>query len=478
MNMKICFLIFIIHSVCYANSFDDDAKPNENNSILNTLKLLTLEDTELDNNIIQSPIKTNYANELLSPAEYDFDLVDDSFYQSHFPKNTPKTAGLNYLTNKLVDHNEIHSNTPTLLPVKTPFYKTKMHKTIDCKFLNNTKTIKLKNFKNIGTQTESPTIRILALDGGGVRGIIESYILKKIEFETGSSIKDMFHLIAGTSIGGILACALSLPLGKGNPKTDMPKFSASQIYDLFYANSKNMFKKNYFSCYGWFGTKYHTRPLESFIDSIVENHIFQHTTTNIIVPTYDMTMQNTKIFKSWDNSELFLMKDVMLATSAAPTYFKPRKIFPLNTKKHMGYNLLDGGVVANNPSGCAISCIKEFNQFVDIDLISIGTGYNVAPMRYSTMKNAGLIKWAKELPGLTIDSQAYSIEAAIEPICKNYYRYTPFLDSKNINMDDVSANNIKALIASAERMIFATQNEFYQMIQLLKKPKDDLVNFF
>jgi patatin-like phospholipase/acyl hydrolase len=52
--------------------------------------------------------------------------------------------------------------------------------------------------------------RLLSLDGGGVRGIIESRILDHIENKTGRSIKESFEWIAGTSTGGLIALYLGL----------------------------------------------------------------------------------------------------------------------------------------------------------------------------------------------------------------------------------------------------------------------------
>lgn len=64
-------------------------------------------------------------------------------------------------------------------------------------------------------------VRILSVDGGGIRGIIPATILAHIEQETGKRISDLFHLIAGTSTGGIISLALSKPdsAGAGPPRT-------------------------------------------------------------------------------------------------------------------------------------------------------------------------------------------------------------------------------------------------------------------
>src|SRR5689334_8886921 len=53
--------------------------------------------------------------------------------------------------------------------------------------------------------------RVLAIDGGGIRGIIPALVLAEIEKRTGRRIASLFDLIAGTSTGGILACALTVP---------------------------------------------------------------------------------------------------------------------------------------------------------------------------------------------------------------------------------------------------------------------------
>lgn len=50
--------------------------------------------------------------------------------------------------------------------------------------------------------------RILCLDGGGVRGLVQIEILRQIEKKTGKRITELFDWIVGTSIGGIIALAL------------------------------------------------------------------------------------------------------------------------------------------------------------------------------------------------------------------------------------------------------------------------------
>ena len=54
-------------------------------------------------------------------------------------------------------------------------------------------------------------MRVLAIDGGGIRGLIPALVLTELERRAGRRTFELFDLIAGTSTGGILACALCAP---------------------------------------------------------------------------------------------------------------------------------------------------------------------------------------------------------------------------------------------------------------------------
>ena len=51
-------------------------------------------------------------------------------------------------------------------------------------------------------------VRILCLDGGGMRGLALVQMLRELERRTGRRVRDMFDLVAGTSTGGMIAAAL------------------------------------------------------------------------------------------------------------------------------------------------------------------------------------------------------------------------------------------------------------------------------
>lgn len=63
-----------------------------------------------------------------------------------------------------------------------------------------------------GRQVSKQGLRILSMDGGGMKGLATVQILKEIEKGTGKRIHELFDLICGTSTGGMLAVALGIKL--------------------------------------------------------------------------------------------------------------------------------------------------------------------------------------------------------------------------------------------------------------------------
>ena len=91
-------------------------------------------------------------------------------------------------------------------------------------------------------------IRILSIDGGGIRGIIPAMILAEIERRTHRRIADLFHLIAGTSTGGILALGLTVPdmdneRGRNGRRT--PKYRALDLVKLYERDGEAIFPSSW-----------------------------------------------------------------------------------------------------------------------------------------------------------------------------------------------------------------------------------------
>ena len=112
-------------------------------------------------------------------------------------------------------------------------------------------------------------VRILSIDGGGIRGILPGQILTNLEELTGKRVWEMFDMVAGTSTGGILACALLCPedATSNSPK---PKFTAQEATDLYLERGDDIFDvsifKRIFSVGGIADEKYNADELEETLE--------------------------------------------------------------------------------------------------------------------------------------------------------------------------------------------------------------------
>jgi patatin-like phospholipase/acyl hydrolase len=77
-------------------------------------------------------------------------------------------------------------------------------------------------------------MRVLAIDGGGIRGLIPAMVLAEIERRTGRPAGGLFDLIAGTSTGGILAAALARP----------DPIPAAQLVELYEQEGPKIFHRS------------------------------------------------------------------------------------------------------------------------------------------------------------------------------------------------------------------------------------------
>ena len=245
--------------------------------------------------------------------------------------------------------------------------------------------------------TKRKTFNVLSIDGGGIRGIIPAMILKKIEKETERSIYDLFDLIAGTSTGGIIALALTMPDPdcKGKPKhtaKDLVNLYKDQGYFIF--NRPDWYKN--LSLNGCIFPKYPKSGIKTVLKRFFGDTLLSQALTDVLIPSYDM--QGTRLYwEEWkeckkneecDENEVlrkgghprffkshqakkgnlpqenYLMWKVAHATAAAPTFFAP-----INTEftppdddepcEKLIETLIDGGIFANNPAMCAYAEAKK-----------------------------------------------------------------------------------------------------------------------
>ncbi len=358
--------------------------------------------------------------------------------------------------------------------------------------------------------------KLLSIDGGGVRGIIPAIILAEIEKRTGRRICQLFDLIAGTSTGGILTLGLTKP----NPdRPHEPDYTAKKLIDLyqqcgsevFYeppleilaGNLDDLTRPKYSSDHKErVLTKYFT-DTSSWASDPVATPI-EKALTEVFITSYDIELRRPVFFTSRPEKQEtesksfrkvctnFTMKDAAMATSAAPTYFKPHRIPTTQTESGF-YTLVDGGVFANNPTSLALmeaiidskkrQEIKKQPEPTDILgldnilVVSLGTGSLTHKYPYDHARNWGLVGWVRPLLNITLDGSSESVAVQLEqllPKAQNqpsqYYRFQAFLSSRNEAMDIATPENIEELQKVAHLILGEKNRELDELCQQLLEP--------
>ncbi|MDD4890229.1 MAG: CBASS cGAMP-activated phospholipase [Phycisphaerae bacterium] len=207
----------------------------------------------------------------------------------------------------------------------------------------------------------SKTFRILAIDGGGLRGAYAVHLLRRIEEELGPIWDTSFDLIAGTSTGSIIAASLAFGM------------SAVRGERLFLEEGRRIFRKRWFTLMGLIGSRYRKRELRCVLEDVLGDQKLSDATIPLMIPATDIGNGCLHTFRSKHHAEFATNRDVkiidaVLASCAAPTYFDPHTVGE--------YMLADGGLWANDPS---LAATLEARQHFGVDLedvrvLSIGTG--------------------------------------------------------------------------------------------------------
>ena len=246
------------------------------------------------------------------------------------------------------------------------------------------------------------TFKILAIDGGGIRGLYSASILNCFEKQYGSII-DYFDLIAGTSTGGLLALALGAGKNTGTIvdfyKNDGPKIFPSR--NTFIRLSRSL--RHIF-----FSSKYSDVFLKQSLQKIFSDKIIDDAKCCLCIPAVNLSTYEGIVFKTSHHQSLnrdrnIKMIDIALATSAAPTYFPVAQVPGVSSK------LVDGGLWANNPSLLAVIealtyIMKDKKEFDSISILSIGNLSNDDGWPAKKRRKASVLSWRDKLITLTMNS--------------------------------------------------------------------------
>jgi patatin-like phospholipase/acyl hydrolase len=331
-------------------------------------------------------------------------------------------------------------------------------------------------------------LKVLTLDGGGIRGVIPCAILAEIERLLDRPIAELFDLMSGTSTGGIIACGLNVPHPERPSK---PKYSARALGELYEKNGAQIFKKQggvFSGMNKMFEEAFTHEGLETLLKEYFGDTELRETFTELLITSYDIERRKpfyfqSRLAKTNPAAENFPLRAIARSTSAAPTYFEPNPL-PWTDGNIMA--LVDGGVFANNPSMLAYTeaiellrlrkqaaaaaqaasdVLEGFTAAVssgdsDVFMLSLGTGRVVKPYHYEDAKSWGMTSWLRPIIDIlmqgvseTVDYQMNYVLPPAPDGTKHYIRINPLIPEENSEMSDVSEKNIEGLKAVARKAI-------------------------
>ncbi len=287
--------------------------------------------------------------------------------------------------------------------------------------------------------SEIPTYHVLALSGGGYRGLYTATVLAELERALGRPIATHFDLICGTSVGGILALGLA------------DEIPADQLQALFEENGNRIF-----SCRDllrrllgfWFSAKHSSEGLKGVLTERFAEKTIGELKHRVLIPAVNYSTGRGQFFKtphhlSFELDHHMRLVDVALATSAAPVYF------PLSRNQRGVF--ADGGLVGNAPGLFGLHEVRTFltaDKSAQIKMLAIGTMTIGATVRGSASLDRGFGKWRGGLFDLVISAQESSVDYMLrQSLGVNYYQIddkaTPdqSLDVKALDSVSIGATN-------------------------------------
>ncbi|HEX4643010.1 MAG TPA: patatin-like phospholipase family protein [Candidatus Acidoferrales bacterium] len=297
------------------------------------------------------------------------------------------------------------------------------------------------------------SIKILAIDGGGIRGIIPAVILTEIQKRLGTELWQSFDLIAGTSTGGIIALGIGTDCNQGQP------YAPSELVKLYVDNGPAIFKKNFLTPEReLILPKYSPDSLEAALAKFFRDTEFQTARTPLLISSYDLQGQVPFFFKSHkiagDPTYNWKVREIARATSAAPTFFPPLHLIS-GTKD---YALIDGGVFVNNPSMAAYAEARTlYRDATQFTIVSAGTGDRQDQISYASAAEWGLLGWAKQIVPVLMDSVSEAVDFELNslPGCTYYRPQIRHLQEASSDMDNVTPQNLANLQTVAEDYVKA-----------------------
>jgi len=231
----------------------------------------------------------------------------------------------------------------------------------------------------------------IAIDGGGIKGVIVARALAILEDHLGQSSREIFRLAAGTSTGAIISAGIGAGL------------SGAQMHRLYCELGEAIFRKTW-RVWLWPLTRY--RYPHEPVAAALKQHIGGMTmgdfwaadpATDVVVTLFDLVTNRTCFAKPWkEEYATWPVIRAVLASSSVPTYFPP-----------VEGRYVDGGV-GSYANPCYVAAYEA--RFclgwepAETTLISLGTGRDPRGLRPGEADRLWAWEWIGPVLGAFLQS--------------------------------------------------------------------------
>lgn len=258
---------------------------------------------------------------------------------------------------------------------------------------------------------ETPTYHVLALSGGGYRGLYTATVLKELESALGAPLASRFDLICGTSAGGLLALGLA---------AEIP---VAELQELFELHGNRIFGRRSLPrrLFGpWVMAKHSAQGLRKVLSELFGEALIGNLKHRVLIPAVNYSTGRGQFFKTPHHEKLetdhrMSLVDAALATSAAPTYF------PL-AQNNRGV-FADGGLVGNAPGFFGLHEVRNFlgPKDAEVRVLAIGTMTIGATLSGGASLDRGILNWRSGLFDLVISAQESSVDDLLRQSLEDGY---------------------------------------------------------
>lgn len=322
---------------------------------------------------------------------------------------------------------------------------------------------------------------ILALDGGGIRGIVPATILdyleKKINQIKGTKtikIGSYMDLIGGTSTGSIVGSLMLLPCEENS---SVPKYTMEKISEMYIEMGPGVFKSHFWhnvkTLWGLFGPKFPASNIEPELLQMLGHNKLKDLVKPCLFNAYDIDKRRANVYTNHDAGQKYsdyYVKDIIRGSTSIPAYFPPAH-FNVGIEEN---TLVDGGVFANNPAMVSyIEAIKEIGKKKgkgrrksphNILVISLGTGMSKrTSFSYGKSKKWGMVRWVFPILDVLLSGSSDVVDYEMEKLFEaygapeNYVRINPPLKYSTEPATNASKENITNLLKDSAAYIEENQ---------------------